>query len=249
MKNFFLLFVWLVFSLINANAQSLNPQHTIQRGETIESIAKKYNVDPKEIIAANPTIKDMFYAGMIIVIPERQEDPSREVLQTTAQNNPQVPNNKVNDINYIEEVGTITPADFSAVWISYEAPFDLFKYGYYGIGFSTYSPSGFMGSFSVHGNFGLVEDGNLKFKFGPGYGKVLHPNIMMSASLLGFTETYDAINEKGSKTQKITGGIVVQPAITFRAEKFTLTFGYDLGWCKGYSDLYHNAVFRLGYNF
>lgn len=43
-------------------------EHTIERGETIESIAKLYGVTPDDIIKANPNAKDMFYAGMVLKI-------------------------------------------------------------------------------------------------------------------------------------------------------------------------------------
>lgn len=51
-------------------AMAQQKSHTIQRGETIESIAKKYNVSVYALQEANPDIKDMFYVGMKLVIPE-----------------------------------------------------------------------------------------------------------------------------------------------------------------------------------
>ena len=43
-------------------------EHTIERGETLESIAKLYGVTPEAILKANPIAKDMFYAGMVLTI-------------------------------------------------------------------------------------------------------------------------------------------------------------------------------------
>ena len=43
--------------------------HTVQRGETLESIAKKYNVSVYALTQSNPDAKDVFYVGMKLVIP------------------------------------------------------------------------------------------------------------------------------------------------------------------------------------
>ncbi len=65
--------------------------HTIQRGETIESIAKKYNVSVYALERANPNAKEMFYVGMKLTIPEggqslNQNDPSA-LYEEQANNN------------------------------------------------------------------------------------------------------------------------------------------------------------------
>lgn len=44
--------------------------HTVTRGETIESVAKKYGVSVDAIKQANPNMGSMFYVGMKIIIPE-----------------------------------------------------------------------------------------------------------------------------------------------------------------------------------
>lgn len=70
MKKLFsiILTIMMVFNL--SFAQTADREHTIQRGETIESIAKMYNVTQQQILDANPLAKDMFYAGMVIKIPQ-----------------------------------------------------------------------------------------------------------------------------------------------------------------------------------
>lgn len=52
--------------------------HVIERGETIESIAKAYGLKPSDIIEANPTVKDMFFIGMVITIPEKSSEIEEE---------------------------------------------------------------------------------------------------------------------------------------------------------------------------
>lgn len=45
-------------------------EHVIDRGETLESIAKKYGVTTQALKEANPSVETMFYTGMVLVIPE-----------------------------------------------------------------------------------------------------------------------------------------------------------------------------------
>lgn len=54
-------------------------EHTVQRGESLESIASKYNVTPQAILDANPTIKTIF-TGIKLTIPA----PTAQPLQQTA---------------------------------------------------------------------------------------------------------------------------------------------------------------------
>ncbi len=43
--------------------------HVVERGETIESIAKKYNVTKEEIVKLNPDVAQFVYVGMELSIP------------------------------------------------------------------------------------------------------------------------------------------------------------------------------------
>ena len=66
MKNLFvILFVMFTMTI---NAQDVKT-HIVQRGETIESIAEKYNVSAIDITKANPDAAKFFYKGMKLKIP------------------------------------------------------------------------------------------------------------------------------------------------------------------------------------
>lgn len=69
MKKILILFIILFMAVSNVGAQQV--KHTIERGETLESIARHYNVTVDAIKKANPEIGDMFFTGMIIVIPSK----------------------------------------------------------------------------------------------------------------------------------------------------------------------------------
>lgn len=52
-----------------AVAQTATVTHTVDRGETIESIAERYGVTPAQILAINPDAKSFVYVGMVLTIP------------------------------------------------------------------------------------------------------------------------------------------------------------------------------------
>ena len=73
----------LMFS-ITASAQT-TVTHTVERGETVESIAKKYNVMPQDIINANPDAVELIFAGMKLDIPTSGKHNSTANNQTQSE--------------------------------------------------------------------------------------------------------------------------------------------------------------------
>ena len=70
MKRYFLISL----ICINSLAAYPNKEHIVERGETIESIATKYNIDVEMIVNHNPSVAELFYTGMSIVIPDGKND-------------------------------------------------------------------------------------------------------------------------------------------------------------------------------
>lgn len=62
---------------ITASAQT-TVTHTVERGETVASIAKKYNVTPQDIINANPDAAEFVFAGMKLEIPANTKNKIKE---------------------------------------------------------------------------------------------------------------------------------------------------------------------------
>lgn len=71
MKKIILLTLFFI-SVFTSQAQTMR-SHTIARGETIESIAKKYGVTLEELLKANPGVERMHYVGMALKIPTIQQ--------------------------------------------------------------------------------------------------------------------------------------------------------------------------------
>lgn len=71
-----------------AMAQNQTVSHVVQRGETLESIAKYYNVSVEDIDKANPNMDGVVYVGLKLNIPTSSVQPktsSRDVSIETSQ--------------------------------------------------------------------------------------------------------------------------------------------------------------------
>ena len=71
-KKLFSCAIMLLVSIMTCMAQTMK-SHTVQRGETLESIAQKYGVTVEAIKQANPGMGGYFYVGMGLKIPNKVE--------------------------------------------------------------------------------------------------------------------------------------------------------------------------------
>ncbi|MFY0482567.1 LysM peptidoglycan-binding domain-containing protein [Flavobacterium sp. PLA-1-15] len=80
MKKYYLLLLFLFRNgLGEIYAQETTLKHRISKGETIEVIAKKYNINPNELYVLNPKLADGFQENDIILIPQTKIWNSKEV--------------------------------------------------------------------------------------------------------------------------------------------------------------------------
>lgn len=254
MKKLILAAILILCSLdVSAQTQT----HTVARGESLKSIAGKYQITTGQLVDANPGVENLFYVGLILNIPEagNMQTQTQSSVNTTSQipitesPSPAVP---IADTTLTDgNASGYDPQDFSNVYLQYFSDPEFFDKGCYGIGFVTYGANGFGGTISAHGNWGIVDNGQLMFKFGPAYGYAVTPNFMINASLRGFIYTYDELNGKNetSTDQKVNGGITLTPGITLRFEKVMLSAGFELGWENNNNKIYKCIEIGLGYNF
>lgn len=71
--------VLLLMSATYVKGQATGTEYKIQRGESIESIAKAHGVTVYDIMEANPNADGTFYAGMKIIIPAKRNEVKEEV--------------------------------------------------------------------------------------------------------------------------------------------------------------------------
>lgn len=144
---------------------------------------------------------------------------------------------------------TVTPADFNNVYLSWSGSYKDFGIGSYGIGFLTLGENGWGATMSVHGSWGIVDHGQLGFMFGPAYGYVLHPNVMVYGQLRGEIHTYDKVKENSSSTdQKVNGGVYFAPGLRLRSGKFSIGAAFNFGWENGNHNLAKNIELSIGYD-
>lgn len=82
--------------------------HAVERGETLSSIARKYNVSVNDILAVNSNLsKDKISVGMIILIPRRALEPNRS--RDTKQESPVREESKPTKVQ--DTARTVTPQE------------------------------------------------------------------------------------------------------------------------------------------
>lgn len=67
MKRFYVIILWSLFTITHVYGQEIK-KHVVLRGETLESIAKDYNLSPVELHNANNDM-EIFYTGLEINVP------------------------------------------------------------------------------------------------------------------------------------------------------------------------------------
>lgn len=217
--------VFVMFAFTTVKAQQVS--HTIQRGETLESIAQKYHVSVDALKQANPDAVDLFYVGMKLNIPTTSETSERNSQETNVTSVTSTP--PIQNVVKTETESTRMKEEErkSAVYeIGYTAgTFDDIKAsGSYGFGWTIlpwnlvdnlyagihFSPLNF--------NFGLVDSDFTTnvIKLGPAIGYYLTPNIFVSMPVTALcTVSFKSINEDGKKESKtkLSWGMAWAPSI------------------------------------
>lgn len=204
--------VAICFAILGTAATSLAQTsvvtHTIERGETLESIAEKYGVTKEAILQANAAATQFTYVGMELQIPVSQAHPT-ENEATTQNANDQVllhplADNTKSDLPAPSNDASpsLTPSNFSQFRITYSGDFDHFDKGVYAIGGSYFSDSGWGGNFTYGTNLGLVDSSIsiMFFEIGPSYAYTYN-NIFLSADL-NFIGVFGSTEELVTKTSK-----------------------------------------------
>lgn len=238
-------------------AQSQTVTHVVQRGETIESIAKYYNVSVEDINKANPNADGIVYVGMKLNIPANSNPPIKKdidvskdyqrTIETTTTNKSEVTiTSRSAKNNYNVNKTTIDLNDYSFWGLFYRASFEDAGTGFYGLGGTAFSSSGWGVNIYIGADYGLAEKHYEGFCFyiGPSYGYNFN-NILLMGSL-DFIGIYSGqgedqqtgTNHKG-ETYTYTGtkskfgwGIALSPQVGIKLNKVTPYLGLDFNWTK-----------------
>lgn len=242
----------MLFIVYSVSLFAKEREHTIQRGETIETIAKMYNVIPQSIYDLNPGLKDMFFVGIVIKIPESNmkfntNNIAVEGYKTVYRTNPQDENSNTgkdlaNNENQTNQ--EMSPTAFNAIYLSYYGQFKYFDSGFYGIGMRSFGDNGFFYTFSLHGSYGITDPGVFEFRTGAGYGCVLHPMVLVSGAARMLIDV-----AKVNRDWNAGVGVVFTPGLNLKISKLILGVSVDLGWMQNYKRLYSCAEISLGIRF
>lgn len=257
--------ILMLLSVMVAQAQQV--VHTVQRGETLESIAEKYHVTKETITQNNPNAKDAFYVGLKLYIPTSQSannpqntgQPQNEAIQSApSYGNNDYSQNKQSEYSYSNNDPKSSSTSTHlykkyAIEVGYNAvSFDDVKLtGSYGLSFTAFaleivndlylgihvSPFNF--------NWGLVDSdfASDAIKLGPALGYYFTPTIFVSLPVAVVCNLYF----KGTDT-KTSWGMSWAPSLYVGSNKIGLFAGpmFSLGF-EGDSKI--QTGFRAGIYF
>lgn len=256
----FLLTLFISFTALMAQTSEI--KHIVDRGETLESIATKYNITTQEIIKLNPQAAQFIYTGMELKIPAAKSKPATGQSDMSAQSQQTVPqssdnrNRSANDYSYNSTDPDDGLGSFSSYGVWYRSSFKAIDKGHYGFGgraFTSDSDQGWGFDLDLGFNFGIVDPANCLFLVGPAYGGVLNENTALSCGLdfLGVysTSTEKDENNKSKDKNRFDWGFAATPTVTFKISKARLNLGIQAEWAKGSDEIQFGFMIGIGGNF
>lgn len=238
-------------------AQSQTVTHVVQRGETIESIAEYYKVSVADINKANPNADGMVYVGMKLNIPTSSNTfPKKDIAvskdyqrvnetPTTIQNEVTATSQSIKK-KYDANKTSADLNDYSFYGLCYRASFEDAGTGFYCLGGTAFTSSGWGVNFYIGADYGLAEKHyeGVCFYIGPSYGYNFN-NILLMGSL-DFVGIYagqgegqqTGTNHKGESytytgtKNKFGWGIALSPQVGIKLNKVTPYLGLDFNWTK-----------------
>lgn len=195
-----LLFSVLSFFLGTTLAFSQNTvKHIIDRGETLQSIAKRYSTTPERIIELNPDAAQFIYVGMELQIPATETSNSLSNNRDSSTNNLLV-DGESNNYNANNESDFESQRKWGFVEVGYFASsFDDVKAsGHYGVAWSIlpwkiadrFYVGAYVSPFNF--NYGLVPSDFTTdvIKFGPQIGYYFTPQIAVTLPVNVLCDVY-----------------------------------------------------------
>lgn len=269
-KRFFLS-VTLCTICVLAMAQSQTVTHVVQRGETLESIAEYYKVSVEDINKSNPNAEGMVYVGLKLNIPTNSNYSSKKDI--TSSQDSQKPKNISTNKNEVAAIPQKSynntqksPSDlndYSFYGLCYRASFEDVGAGFYCLGGTVFTSSGWGANFSLGADYGLAEKDyeGVCFYIGPSYGYNFNNIIFMGS--LDFVGVYAGLgkeektgtNHKG-ETYTYTGtkskfnwGIALSPQVGIKLNKVTPYLGLDFNWSKDAKKIDVGFCVGVGFDF
>lgn len=229
--------------------------HVVERGETIESIAKKYNVTKDELIKQNPDVAQFVYVGMELTIPAtavREQVVSSITETKTEQSYNTFTSSFAKTSSTQTSVESSDDVEFHNFGAAYIAAFEAFDAGYYGICGNVINSNGGLGmQLFVGFNFGLVPSdyAGCLAKFGPSYSCALNESVAFHVPLTFDLSGTSVTEEDGVGSEmKLAWGLSLTPSLTFKLGGLYLNAGVALMWGEGTSKIEPAAMLGIGFD-
>ncbi len=255
MKTLFLSFALMLASL-SMSAQT-SQSHIVLRGETIESVAKKYGISVSDLQQANPSTKDYFYAGMKLIIPHKTNTQNTTQTQSSNSSNmvaiitPSSAKTKDNQINTIKKNvkmpiyhSKLDGSDFTSVALTFGSDFTDFVGMTYGIQGQYFLDNGLGATLTVGANYGMEDDADIMFRLGPSY---VYPLTNMFYVMGTACYTLTIMGNYYGNTGTVSGVSVI-PTIGLSFNRIKVGINSDLHGRNG-GDFGIGAFLSIGYSF
>ncbi len=156
--------------------------HVVERGETIESIAKKYNITKDELIKQNPDVAQFVYVGMELTIPATAV--SEQVVSSITETKTEQSYNTFTS-SFAKTSSTQTSVEseeeveFHNWGLGYIAAFEAFDEGIYGVNYNIINDRKIGGHLFAGMNLGLVDTDYTRYfvRIGPNYSVSIAENV------------------------------------------------------------------------
>ncbi len=218
-----------IITVISVNAQTTTT-HTVQRGETIESVAQKYGVTVQDLQNANPDTKEYFYIGMKLSIPavKKTATPSSPKVTTPTQKQSGVVNGG---------------SDFSSAGIYVGHDFSKVVGVTYGVQGQYFLKNGLGATMTFGGNWGIESDADMVLRLGPSY---VYPINDLFYVMGTAAYTLTIANHNGNSST--ISGFSIIPTFGVSLNHFKIGLNGDFHWRNGGSfgsGLYLSAAYSF----
>ena len=223
--------------------------HIVRRGETIESIAKKYEVSLEDLQRLNPSTKKYLYAGMKLVIPSGSSTRQSTQVQDSVVGDRSKHALTTEDVPYKEikhkasSHSNLEKSNFSSIGITFGHDFTDVVGMTYGIQYQHFMSNGIGATLTVGANYGLEEDADIVFRVGPSY---VYPitDILYAMGTACYTISHCSYN---GNTGTISGASII-PAIGISLNSIMIGINGDFHWRNGGS-IGAGAYLSVAYSF
>lgn len=203
--------------------------HTVQRGETIESVAQKYGVSVYALQQENPDTKEYFYVGMKLTIPPKTKVSTTSTPLPRQQTSSSGLNSSQRDTSFdMYSNSSLDGSDYTSIGLTFGSDFSDLVGMSYGIQGRYFLDNRFGATLGISANYGLEEYADIVVRVGPSYVYPFNDFFYFIGSLC-YTLT---IAESDYNSGNVSGVSFI-PTFGISINKVRIGVNADLRWRNG----------------